>query len=224
MRYIGRITEWQDERGFGFVTPHGGGDRAFVHVKEFECGSPRPIVGTVISFELQIDVRSRLYAARPCVIDSGTRSYVARSGGLPRKGMAAVFLIAISFGCSTSQFPASLALVYAGMSAIAFVMYGIDKSAAVHRLWRIPEANLQVIGLLGGWPGSLFAQEAFRHKTSKSEFQILFWFSVAMNCGVLAWLLSTNHMGTVDHSVAKAIAEGTAPAEQPISIRITPIQ
>lgn len=223
-RHVGRITEWQDERGFGFVTPDGGGDRAFVHIKEFERGSPRPMIGMVISFELQIDQRRRLYAARPRVVDSGTRSYVARSGGLPRKGMAAVFLIAISFGCLTSQFPASLALVYAGMSAIAFVMYGIDKSAAVYRLRRIPEANLQVVGLLGGWPGSLFAQEAFRHKTSKSEFQILFWFTVVMNCSVLVWLLSTNQMETVDHAVAKAIAEGAAPVEKPITIRITPLQ
>lgn len=124
MRYVGRIAEWQDERGFGFVTPHGGGDRAFVHIKEFERGSPRPIVGTVISFELLLDDKCRFHAARPCIVGPRMKTRVARSPYLPRKGIAAVFLIAITVGCLTSQFPASLALIYAGMSAIAFVMYG----------------------------------------------------------------------------------------------------
>ena len=36
MRYLGRVTDWNDTKGFGFVMPNGGGDRAFVHVKAFE--------------------------------------------------------------------------------------------------------------------------------------------------------------------------------------------
>jgi hypothetical protein len=32
MRYQGRIENWNDDRGFGFVTPNGGGNRAFVQV------------------------------------------------------------------------------------------------------------------------------------------------------------------------------------------------
>lgn len=178
----------------------------------------------MISFELLLDDKCRFHAARPCIVGPRMKTRVARSPYLPRKGIAAVFLIAITVGCLTSQFPASLALIYAGMSAIAFVMYGMDKLAALNRRWRNTEATLQVVGLFGGWPGALFAQEAFRHKTSKSEFQILFWFAVALNCVGLARLHSTGQMATVDLAVAKAIAEGSSPAEQPINIRITPIQ
>jgi len=36
MRYLGRITDWNDANGIGFVAPNGGGDRVFVHVKAFE--------------------------------------------------------------------------------------------------------------------------------------------------------------------------------------------
>jgi cold shock CspA family protein len=31
MRDQGRLTDWDDEKGFGFVTPENGGLRAFVH-------------------------------------------------------------------------------------------------------------------------------------------------------------------------------------------------
>lgn len=29
VRFAGRISEWNDEKGFGFVVPNGGGERAF---------------------------------------------------------------------------------------------------------------------------------------------------------------------------------------------------
>jgi cold shock CspA family protein len=35
MRQQGRLSEWNDARGFGFVQPHGGGDRCFVHIGAF---------------------------------------------------------------------------------------------------------------------------------------------------------------------------------------------
>ncbi len=73
MRYVGRIIEWNDERGFGFVTPEGGGDRAFVHVKEFRRGSPRPVVGTAISYEILIDNQGRFNAAQPCFVTRTVR-------------------------------------------------------------------------------------------------------------------------------------------------------
>jgi uncharacterized membrane protein YsdA (DUF1294 family) len=43
--------------------------------------------------------------------------------------------------------------------------------------------------LLGGWPGALLAQDLFRHKTSKTVFQAMFWCTVLLNCGGLAWWL-----------------------------------
>ena len=35
MRYEGRLTQWNDERGFGFIEPVQGGDKVFVHISEF---------------------------------------------------------------------------------------------------------------------------------------------------------------------------------------------
>ncbi|MEH6454645.1 MAG: DUF1294 domain-containing protein, partial [Psychromonas sp.] len=33
MKFQGKISNWQDGKGFGFVEPTGGGQRAFVHIK-----------------------------------------------------------------------------------------------------------------------------------------------------------------------------------------------
>lgn len=76
------------------------------------------------------------------------------------------------------------------MSAMAFVMYGLDKWAAKRNARRTPENTLQLCALLGGWPGALLAQQVFRHKSSKRSFQVVFWFMVVINCGVLGFYLS----------------------------------
>lgn len=80
--------------------------------------------------------------------------------------------------------------LYISASALTFLVYLVDKSAARNRRWRIPEKTLHVLGLAGGWPGALIAQQMLRHKTSKPSFQMIFWVTVVVNCSALAWLLS----------------------------------
>src|SRR3546814_17649087 len=63
MRLAGRISAWNDDKGYGFATPSGGGDRAFVHIKAFQPGSRRPVDGDLISYEVTCDARGRSNAA-----------------------------------------------------------------------------------------------------------------------------------------------------------------
>src|SRR3546814_3234261 len=63
MRLAGRISDWNDDKGYGFVTPNGGGDRAFVHIKAFQSGSRRPVDGDLISYAVTRDGRGRSHAA-----------------------------------------------------------------------------------------------------------------------------------------------------------------
>jgi uncharacterized membrane protein YsdA (DUF1294 family) len=97
------------------------------------------------------------------------------------------------FGCVVvalvflGKTPFLVPFLYVIASGITFTAYGFDKSAAMNNRWRTQESTLHVLSLLGGWPGALIAQHMFRHKSRKLEFQIFFWLSAAINCGVLGW-------------------------------------
>ncbi len=58
------------------------------------------------------------------------------------------------------------------VNLLAFGMYAIDKRAAKKRRWRIPEAHLICIALLGGSAGALIAMLLFRHKTKHLKFTV----------------------------------------------------
>ncbi|MHB1215866.1 MAG: DUF1294 domain-containing protein [Thiobacillus sp.] len=79
--------------------------------------------------------------------------------------------------------------VYLALSPATFLIYAWDKSAAKAGHRRTPEKLLHLLGLAGGWPGALLAQQWLRHKTSKREFQTVFRITVMLNCSALIWLV-----------------------------------
>jgi uncharacterized membrane protein YsdA (DUF1294 family) len=77
---------------------------------------------------------------------------------------------------------------YMAMSVACFVAYALDKSAARRGERRTPESTLLMLGLFGGWPGALLAQQWLRHKTVKQPFRQMFWFTVVVNVAGFLWL------------------------------------
>ena len=60
----------------------------------------------------------------------------------------------------------TLLLVYfVSVNLIGFAFMGIDKYKAKKRAFRIPEATLFVVAIIGGSIGSIFGMYTFRHKT-----------------------------------------------------------
>ena len=78
-----------------------------------------------------------------------------------------------------------LALVLV-MSLASFFAYGWDKGQAANGGRRMPERTLHILAFLGGWPGAIFAQRQYRHKTQKVSFRIVFWITVILHVGVVA--------------------------------------
>ena len=59
------------------------------------------------------------------------------------------------------------------VNVIALIAYGIDKSRAIRHRWRIPEATLIGLALIGGGAGALTGMLIFHHKTRKWKFRLL---------------------------------------------------
>lgn len=188
MRFAGRITEWNDEKGFGFVVPNGGGARAFIHISQFQRGSRRPVAGDLISYLPVLDVRGRTNAQQ--IRLAGQKIEVARRPS--RTPRAALGIGALAFAAMASVagvLPLLLLGVYVGMSTLSYLLYGWDKAAAQNGGSRTPESHLHMADLLGGWPGALVAQQQFHHKTVKQPFQFVFWLTTLLNLAACVWLV-----------------------------------
>jgi uncharacterized membrane protein YsdA (DUF1294 family) len=143
-----------------------------------------------VTYELTFDARRRPRAsnvrfATEVVADTGRASPSA----IPLVG-ASAFVIAVAAAVFVGKLPFVVLAFYLGASAVSFVAYALDKSAARYGRWRTAEGTLHLFGLVGGWPGALFAQRVFRHKSRKVEFQRVFWITVGLNCLGLSWLLT----------------------------------
>lgn len=190
MRIDGTLKSWNDERGFGFIEPTQGGQEIFVHIKAFEVRTERPQVGQRLSFEIEVNpdgkkraklvqqIRpKRALRRRPnSPAQWGTASYFAIPG----------FLLLYLIVAILWRVPNWVAGLYLAASVVCFVVYVVDKSAAAAGQWRISENTLILLGLVGGWPGAIVAQQVYRHKSNKAAFRSVFWGSVVLN--VLAFI------------------------------------
>ena len=190
MRYQGRITNWKDDKGFGFVTPNGGGEKAFVHIKAFSNSRRRPTESDLITYELTADQQHRLQAENIRFVGDPNPSSVTAGN----KSVGAIFAILFCCFVVTVSVIGKLSFVvpilYALASTTTFMVYAFDKAAAFQNRRRTREWVLHLLGLAGGWPGAIVAQRMFHHKSKKAAFQSDFWITVFLNCSVLAWLLT----------------------------------
>ena len=58
------------------------------------------------------------------------------------------------------------------INVLAFIFYGIDKKKAKDKKWRISEATLITLAVIGGSAGALAGMYVFHHKTRKKKFYI----------------------------------------------------
>jgi uncharacterized membrane protein YsdA (DUF1294 family) len=91
-----------------------------------------------------------------------------------------------SRGPYTSRVIELVLAAYVTMSVLAFAVYAADKRRAARGQWRISEATLHTIELLGGWPGAIAAQHLMHHKRRKAGYMRVFWLIVTIH-GIAWW-------------------------------------
>lgn len=193
MRYQGRLIEWNDDRGFGFIEPNGGGERVFLHIKSVRGAGARPVLGQVLNYTLGKDERGRprVVIAETLPLAARRRAAETRQGSSAWRLQAGVAgLLGQGVLAVLSGFPAALLALLAVMNLLAYGAYWLDKRAARAGAQRTPENHLHLLALLGGWPAGLIAQRRLRHKSLKQPFQALFWTTVAINLALLVTLAS----------------------------------
>jgi uncharacterized membrane protein YsdA (DUF1294 family)/cold shock CspA family protein len=194
MRHQGRIAKWNDERGFGFISPSEGGDSVFVHISSLPRSDRRPSVNEGVSYTLAFDSHGRPQA-NGVRFTVGPRSaspmrQILRSGIAVPIAFAMSFLIALAALAAIGWLEMSWLALYYGASIITYCCYSRDKTAAQNAGRRTPESTLHLMSLVGGWPGALIAQVLLRHKTRKPSFLVGYWFTVIVNCIALGVIVA----------------------------------
>jgi uncharacterized membrane protein YsdA (DUF1294 family)/cold shock CspA family protein len=204
-RIEGTLTSWDDDRGFGFLTPTSGRGRAFVHITAFGRGTARPRLGETFSYEVDRHGDRGPAAVRVSAVGSRWSAPRARAPRPTRSGTVALVVgLVVALGAAAAVWTLTrdstspqldglspwLVGGLVGVNALTALVYALDKSAARRGRRRTPERTLLLLGLLGGWPAALVAQQLLRHKTSKRSFQLAFWATVAVDVLVVALTLA----------------------------------
>lgn len=187
MRVRGRINRWNDDKGFGFITPLNGSQSIFMHISAFNSRGSRPVVGGLVTYTPSSDRHGR-----PCAIDvspTGEQPVASSVGSRVSRPLmlSGLFLSALALSAFLGQIPLQVFGGYLVLGVITFSAYGLDKRAARRGKCRTRESTLHLLALLGGWPGALVAQQTLRHKSSKHSFRLVFWITVILNLAIVLW-------------------------------------
>jgi cold shock CspA family protein len=71
MRTQGKITHWNEQKGYGFITPAAGAKQVFVHISALNNRRQPPKLKQLISFSLSTDKQGRPCAEK--VIPAGEK-------------------------------------------------------------------------------------------------------------------------------------------------------
>jgi uncharacterized membrane protein YsdA (DUF1294 family)/cold shock CspA family protein len=184
VRFEGSIKAWNADRGFGFIEPAQGGQEIFVHVTAFQARITRPQVGQRVSFELELNREGKKRAKQVQLLRE--RKAPVQSESLAQWGGASLlavplFVVAYLLTAVFWRVPGWVGALYAAASIACAIAYAQDKAAARSGGRRTSEETLLALGLFGGWPGAILAQQFLRHKSSKASFRSAFWLTVIAN-------------------------------------------
>lgn len=195
MRLEGTLRSWNEDRGFGFIHPRNGGDDVFVHISAFRTRAVRPDSNQLVSYEVEPGQHGKLRARNvdqilpDAAVSAAVPERVARRDAYG--WLALLLFIFLYAALSVTRGVAEIfAVLYVIASVMTIAIYALDKYSSIRGGWRVSEAMLLLLGLIGGWPGAIVAQQAIRHKSKKPSFRRAFWATVVINVAVFVFLNS----------------------------------
>ena len=124
MRDQGRLIEWFDDQGYGFIQPNDTSKaRVFLHVKDFSRQGPRPILGCALEYKVVIDDKGR-YRANQVV-------YLKASQTQPKKAP----VTATRTGTNHKRLQPMQILIAAYIIAVGILVAIGKLSNLLHCLW-----------------------------------------------------------------------------------------
>ncbi|MCU4538354.1 DUF1294 domain-containing protein [Acinetobacter bereziniae] len=204
MRDQGRLVEWFDDKGYGFIQPNDGlKERVFLHIKDFAQKGPRPIVGCALEYVVQLDGQGR-YKAKQVTYLKATQTVHAKTNRTsqnklnaqkasslqPMQIICIVYIVALAILSISGLLNGMILLFVSIINVMTYWFYSQDKEAAQMNQRRVPENTLHILAFLGGWPAAWLAQQRLRHKTQKQPFRKIYFCTIVFNILLILWLIS----------------------------------
>ena len=79
------------------------------------------------------------------------------------------------------------------INVATFITYGIDKMKAKRSKWRIREASLLLLAVLGGSIGALLGMKVWHHKTMHKKFKLGIPLIIVVQIALVIWIISKNY-------------------------------
>ena len=201
MRDQGRLVEWFDDKGYGFIQPNDESKgRVFLHIKDFAQKGPRPILGCALEYNVQVDANGRYKATQVSYLKASQTQKSGRSTPQnqfksaqklqPMQILSIAYIIVLA-GLTVFGLLNGMVLLFISlMNVMSYWFYAQDKEAAQLGNRRVPENTLHILSFLGGWPAAWLAQQRLRHKTQKQPFRKIYFCTIFLNILLILWLIS----------------------------------
>ncbi|MFV5347239.1 DUF1294 domain-containing protein [Acinetobacter soli] len=202
MRDQGRLVEWFDEKGYGFIQPDDmNKERVFLHISDFARKGPRPLVGCALDYVVILDEQGRFRAKQVVYVKAKNSRAPSRSKApsvvpaarpalVPMQLAAVLYIVMVAVLSFSKLLPPFSFIFITLMNVLSYWLYAQDKEAAQNGTRRIAESTLHVVAFLGGWPAAWLAQQKLRHKTQKQPFRKIYFCTIGLNIILLLWLVS----------------------------------
>lgn len=201
MRDQGRLVEWFDEKGYGFIQPNDDSkDRVFLHIKDFARQGPRPILGCALEYNVLVDAQGRYRAQQVSYLKASQTQKSRTQKVSPKKTepqrwsamqiASVAYIMFLALLVLLGRLSGLVLLLISVMNAASYWFYAQDKEAAKNGQRRVPENTLHLLSFLGGWPAAWLAQQKLRHKTQKQPFRKIYFCTILFNILLILWLIS----------------------------------